>query len=166
LVYSDAARDWIVEACACQPFLIQHVCSRVFDICADTKEMNVSTETAKKAAEVWLKSDKHFDTVWRDDIHDPRRQYVALVIHELQSGPDPVTFDLIYQQLEKRGLYGSTALTGYLEDLRDLEVIRQRQQDRLHAYSIAIPLLADWLRVNIDPAQFLTKAVDVDGGKL
>lgn len=166
LVYSDPARDWIVEACACQPFLIQHVCSRVFDICADTKEANVTTDTAKKAAEVWLNTDTHFDTVWRDDIHDPRRQYVAWVVYELQSGPDPVTFDLIRQELEKRELYGSTALTGYLEDLRDLSVIRQQEKDRMHTYSVAIPLFAEWLRVRIDPAQYLTRAVNEDGGKL
>ena len=166
LVYSDAARDWIVDACACQPFLIQHVCSRIFDICADAKELNVTTDTAKEAAEVWLKMDTHFDTVWRDDINDPRRQYVAWVIYELQNGPDPVTFDLIRQVLEKRGLYGPTALTGYLEDLRDLTVIRQEEKDRLHTYSIAIPLFVEWLRVRIDPAQYLTKAVNVDGGKL
>jgi type I restriction enzyme M protein len=166
LVFSDSARDWIVEACACQPFLIQHICSRVFDICASSKEVNVTTDTAKKAAEIWLKTDTHFDTIWRDDIHDPRRQYVAWVIYELQSGPDPVTFDLIRQVLEKRELYGSTALTGYLEDLRDLVVIRQQEKDRMHTYSIGIPLFAEWLRVRIDPAQYLTKAVNEDGGKL
>lgn len=166
LIYGDAARDWIVEACACQPFLIQHVCNRVFDICADSKEANVTTDTARKAAEMLLKTDTHFDTVWRDDIHDPRRQYVAWLIYELQSGPDPVTFDLIRQVLEKRGLYGSTALTGYLQDLRDLAVIRQQEKDRMHTYSIAIPLFAEWLRVRIDQAQYLTKAVNEDGGKL
>ena len=166
LVYSDAARDWIVEACACQPFLIQHVCSRVFDLCADTIEANVTTDTAKKAAEVWLKTDTHFDTVWRDDIHDPRRQYVAWVIYELQGGPDPVTFDLIRQVLEERGLHGSNALTGYLEDLRDLMVVRQEEKDRTHTFSIAIPLFAEWLRVRIDPAQYLVKAVNEDEGKL
>lgn len=166
LVYSDPARDWIVEACACQPFLIQHVCSRVFDVCIDGKETNVSTDTVKKAAETWLKTDTHFDTVWRDDIHDPRRQYIAWLVYELQSGPDPVTFDLLRQTLEKRGLYGSTALTGYLEDLRDLAVIRQQEKDRIHSYTIAIPLFAEWLRIRIDASQYRTKAMNVDGGKL
>jgi type I restriction enzyme M protein len=166
LVYSDVAREWIVEACACQPFLIQHVCSRVFDICADAEETNVTTDTVKKAAEIWLKTDTHFDTVWRDDIHDPRRQYIAWLVYELQSGPDPVTFELLRQTLEKRGLYGSTALTGYLEDLRDLAVIRQQEKDRVHTYTISIPLFAQWLRVRIDPSQYLTKALNEDGGKL
>lgn len=166
LVYSDVARDWIVDACACQPFLIQHVCSRVFDICADTKETNVTTDTVKKAAEIWLKTDTHFDTVWRDDIRDPRRQYIAWLVYELESGPDPVTFELLRQILEKRGLYGSTALTGYLEDLRDLSVIRQQEKDRVHSYTIAVPLFAEWLRVRIDSSQYLNKALNEDGGKL
>jgi len=38
LVYVPGARDQVVTLCACQPFLIQSLCNRIFEYCARSRE--------------------------------------------------------------------------------------------------------------------------------
>src|SRR5207247_10875309 len=60
LSYLPQARDRIVELCARQPFLIQSLCSRVFDQAATSMERTITVESVNEAAAEMVRDNEHF----------------------------------------------------------------------------------------------------------
>ncbi len=165
LTFSDAARDAIVDLCGCQPFLIQHLCSAVFDIAARGELESITSAHVEQAVSMWLERDQHFAIVLRSDVDDPRRQCVLFVIAELERRGVSVTFEVLRDALEERGLAGDSALTDHLQYLADATVVSCEGTDDLKVYRITIPLLARWL-ARQDAALYLARAQRFDEGRL
>lgn len=161
LVFAPSACDRVLELTARHPYLIQLLCHRIFDDCAESGERSVSLRFVEAAADRMVQDLEHFRTVW-DLVRTGRRRYITCLVDRLSDGPDRVTLDLITAKLESDGVpFGSGAALGAdLEQLRELEVVELVASDDVVAtYRIAIPLLSRWIRINIDANAYRLQAI-------
>ena len=151
LSYVPEARDRVVELCSRQPFLIQSLCNRIFERAARLEKRSVTVGDVGTAAEVMVEDNEHFRTLWGYAASERKRFILALCQH-LERDPDPVTLSLLEAKLEEFGIVlpRSDRLGEDLEFLCELELLRHQGTTRGSAYAIAIPLMAKWIRRNID----------------
>lgn len=64
LIYVDDARDLLIAKTAQQPFLIQSLCNRVFDIAAETGVRVITADVVETAAAAMVENNEHFATLW------------------------------------------------------------------------------------------------------
>ncbi len=151
LSYVPEARDRVVELCSRQPFLIQSLCNRIFERAARLEKRSVTVGDVGTAAEVMVEDNEHFRTLWGYAASERKRFILALCQH-LERDPDPVTLSLLEAKLEEFSIVlpRSDRLGEDLEFLCELELLRHQGTTRGSAYAIAIPLMAKWIRRNID----------------
>jgi type I restriction enzyme M protein len=148
LVYATNAREQVLDLTSCQPFLIQALCYRVFEECANSGEQSVTLKTVEQAAQEMVLDNEHFRTLF-DFIGTERRRYLACVANRLSEGPDRVSFDLIAEELDKDQIeYDTAALADDLQYLQELDVLDLEQHELGTSYRIKIPLFSRWLERN------------------
>ena len=151
LHYLPQARDRLVELCASHPFLIQTLCSRVFDQAATGSHRTITLDVVKEAATEMVEDNEHFRTLWEYAGSDRRRLILALC-ERLADGPDAVDASLLRT---KFGEYGIPVrcdrdLADDVAELRELELIDLDTSYRSGTYRLSIPLMAMWLKRNVD----------------
>jgi type I restriction enzyme M protein len=150
LIYPPSVVDRMVDLCACQPFLIQQLCSQVFDRCAKTKQISVSLDVVEEAASDLVSGLEHFEAFW-DFSGSERARFILCIVHRLCQGSDgaPVTLPMIEDELERaRVKIKRDELVGdELKKLIELELIRMEKDGQ---YRLAVPLLALWISRNKD----------------
>jgi type I restriction enzyme M protein len=150
LIYPPSVVDRIVDLCACQPFLIQQLCSQVFDRSAKSKQVSVSLELVAEAANDLVSGLEHFEAFW-DFSGSERARFILCIVHRLCQGSDgaPVTLPMIEDELERaRVKIKRDELVGdELKKLIELELIRMEKDGQ---YRLAVPLLALWISRNKD----------------
>ena len=149
LTYVPEARDHVVELCSRQPFLIQSLCNRIFEHAAH--ERTVKKGAVNTAAQEMVEDNEHFRTLW-GYAGTERRCFVLAVCQELEEGPDPITLSLLETKLEEYdiALPAGDRLGDDLEFLRELELLKLQDTVRGSAYVLAVPLMANWIRQNIN----------------
>jgi type I restriction enzyme M protein len=160
LVFTDTARDRIVELCARQPFLIQLLCNHIFEAAAESSQRAVSEAAVADAASAMAMDCEQFETLWRDFIGSERRKYILGRCVALQSLPDPITLRLLEVKLEEARIVvpRKQDLGDDLAHLRELELLTMDDQGA--AYRIAIPLMVDWIRKNHDLEDLRRRAAE------
>jgi len=152
LIYIDKARDQIINLCACQPYLIQRLCNRIFEIAAESGERLVSEHTVINAAQIEAMDNEHFATIWRDSIDSERQRYIMTIFEKYSSDCEleMITLNLLETKLEEAGIRykGKYHLGNDLSYLRDLDVIEI--VNRGESYKLSIPLIGFWIKNNID----------------
>ena len=150
LAYLPEARDRVVELCSRQPFLIQSLCNRIFEYAAHSGR-TVKEGAVNTAAQEMVEDNEHFRTLW-DYAGTERRRFVLALCQQLEEGPDPITLSLLDTKLEEYdiALTPKDRLGDDLEFLRELELLKLQDTARGSAYALAIPLMANWIRQNID----------------
>ena len=150
LHYLPQARDSIVELCACHPFLIQSLCSRVFDEAATTNDRTVTLEVVERAATEMVRDNEHFRTLWGYAGSERRRLILALCDRQADE-PDAVNIDLLRIMLEGSGVpvRRDRELADDVAELRELEMLDLDKSYRGGSYRLSIPLMANWLRINV-----------------
>lgn len=156
LHYREAARDFILDQAACQPFIIQHLCSQCFSICRRAKDGDVTLDVAQRAAQRFMEDQTHFSQVWKADIADARTQLLAMLICQASSGRSPVTAELLRQLVSALDIRPSREFSDFLEVLCNLHVIKRDTLSGQTVYRIAMPLFATWLT---DRSDFITDCV-------
>jgi len=153
LTYSSSAIDLTLQLCACQPFLLQSLGSAVFDECASTNQVNVTTSIIDSAADKLVCDNENFQTIFRNSIYTERRRFLTCLIDRLAEGPDRLTFELLSTELERNSVQykSSSHLKDDIEELRDLEVIALQEDHGTVSYRLEVPLFSRWLRKNVDP---------------
>lgn len=150
LVFPPTVVDRIVDLCACQPFLLQQLCSQVFDRCAKSNQISVSFELVEEAANDLVSGLEHFEAFW-DFSGSERARFILCIVHRLCQGTDValVTLPMIEDELERaRVKIKRDELVGdELKKLIELELIRM---DKDGQYRLAVPLLALWISRNKD----------------
>ena len=151
LTYVPDARDRVVELCSRQPFLIQSLCNKIFERAAQSNERTVSVGAVTGAAEDMVTDNEHFRTLW-EYARTERKRFLLAICHQLQGEPDPITLGLLETKLEEYGvaLPISDRLGDDLEFLRELELLELQDTVQGSAYRLTVPLMADWIRHNID----------------
>ncbi|MCZ6688549.1 MAG: N-6 DNA methylase [Planctomycetota bacterium] len=160
LTYVPEATDRVVELCARQPFLIQSLCNRVFERAALSNERTITVSAVDTAAKVMVQDNEHFRTLW-GYAGSERSRLVLALCQRLEGEPDPITLSLLETKLEEHGiaLPRDDRLGVDVERLRELELLELRSTTRGSAYVLAVPLMADWIRLNIDFQDQRQKAV-------
>lgn len=169
LTYIPEATDRVVELCARQPFLIQSLCNRIFEGAALSNQRTVTVSTVDAAAKDMAQDNEHFRTLWGYAATE-RRRFILALCEQLEGRPDPITLSLLETKLEEHGvaLPRGDRVGVDLEFLRELELLDLHSTTRGSAYTLAVPLIADWIRQNIDFEDQRRKAVreseEMEGG--
>ena len=150
LRYLPQACDRIVELCACHPFLIQSLCTRVFDEAAIAGDGTITLEVVQRAATEMVRDNEHFQTLWGYAGSERRRLILALC-DRLADGSDAVNIDFLRMQLEGSGVpvRRDRELADDVAELRELEMLDLDKSYRGGSYRLSIPLMAKWLRINV-----------------
>ena len=156
--YLPHARDRIVDLCACHPFLIQSLCTRVFNEAATTNDRTITPAVVERGATETVRDNEHFQTLW-GYAGSGRRRLILALCDRLADGSDAATIRLLRMMLEKYGVpvRRDRELADDVAELRELELIDLVPADRRDrellkhedSYRLSIPLMAEWLRVNI-----------------
>ena len=151
LSYVPDARDRVVELCSRHPFLIQSLCNRIFECAVLSNERTVTVGAVDTSAQEMVKDNEHFRTLWSYACTE-RRRFLLALCQQLEGEPDPITLSLLETKLEEYGvaLPPGDRLGDDLEFLRELELLELQDTARGSAYTLAVPLMADWIRHNID----------------
>ena len=151
LFFVPEATEQIVELCGRQPFLIQSLCNRIFEQAAISDERTVTVSAVNEAAYEMVTDNEHFRTLW-GYAETERRRFVLTMCQNLKDGADPITLRLLETKFEEHGIVlpRSYRLGEDLEFLRELELLELGETTRGSAYGFAVPLMADWIRRNID----------------
>ena len=151
LTYVPEGIDRVVELCSRQPFLIQSLCNRIFERASISNQRTVTEGTVESAAQEMVEDNEHFRTLW-DYAKKERRRFVLALCQRLEGEPDPITLGLLETKFEEYGIVlpRGDRLGDDLEFLRELELLELQASGRGSAYRLAVPLMADWIRRNID----------------
>ena len=169
LTYVPEARDRVVELGARHPFLIQSLCNRIFECAALSDERTVTVGAVNTAAQEMVKDNEHFRTLW-GYAETERRRFVLALCQQLEGEPDPITLSLLETKFEECGiaLPHGDRLGDDLDFLRELELLELQETARGSAYILSVPLMADWIRRNIDfedqRQQTVRESEEIGGG--
>ncbi|MBX3077081.1 N-6 DNA methylase [Candidatus Obscuribacterales bacterium] len=145
LVYSRTACERILYLCACHAYLLQSLCHRIFEQCVELDTRSVTVEVVNAAAEKMVEDNENLRTMW-ESAGNACQRYLTCIIHQLSSGPDRVTFDLLAERLSSDGLETSSIVKD-LNELRELDFVKLTEPD---TYSIEVPLFSYWISKHID----------------
>ena len=153
LAYLPEARDRVVELCSRQPFLIQSLCNQIFEHAShsDNRMVTVTERVVNTVAQEMVEDNEHFRTLW-GYAGTERRRFILALCQQLEEGPDPITLSLLETKLEEYDitLPAGDHLGDDLRFLRELELLKLQDTARGSAYVLAIPLMANWIRQNIN----------------
>lgn len=151
LRYLPQARDRLVSLCAGHPFLIQSLCSRVFDQAADGGERTITLDVLDRAVTEMVHDNEHFRTLW-DYAGTERRRLVLMLCHRLAHGSDAVNLPLLLRQFEEYGVRvrRDQEMVDDIAELRELELVELDTSYRDGAYRLSIPLMARWMEMDVD----------------
>ena len=161
LEYLPHARNRVVELCAGHPFLIQSLCSRVFDQMAERNDRTVTLDAVDQAATEMVRDNEHFQTLW-DYAGCARRRLLLALCERFAEESDPVNLGLLRMKLQDHGLplRRDGELADDIAELRELELLEFDATRRGGVYRLAVPLMAKWLHVNVDFDDLVVRARD------
>ncbi len=145
LVYSREAIDKAIILTNRQPFLLQSLCNRIFDMAAQFKIRSITLDVIEEAATLLADDNEHFRSLWSYAETD-RRRFILGLMHKESAGPDPLRFGFLLELLSTHGVeVDEEALGGDLEFLRELELVDLVGESGSGHYALAIPLMGRWI---------------------
>ena len=159
LSYLPHARDRVVEMCARHPFLIQSLCNRVFERAASGGGPTITLDAVEWAATEMVQDNEHFRTLW-DYAGSARRRLLLALCDRFSEEPDAVNLDLLGAKLRDYEVpfRRATDLADDIEELRELELLDVDGSYRSGTYRLSVPLMANWLRMNVNFSELLVRA--------
>jgi len=158
LTYAREAVKRAIYLTAGQPYLLQCLCNRIFDMAAQLKTRSVTLDLVSQAGDALVEDNEHFASLW-DYARSNRRRFILVLCHKEAAGPDPLQLGVIQEHLFAHGLeVDDETLITDLEFLRELELIELIGKDSGGHYTLAIPLMGVWIEKQQDFAAVLSKA--------
>jgi type I restriction enzyme M protein len=158
LTYTDEAVEMITNLTARQPFLIQYLCNRVFELVSHLGIHSVGKKLVEEAADSFVRDNEHFASLWDYAVTD-RRRFLIDICHRQSAGPDPVTLGFLQQQLANEGIEISDGdLDDDLKFLQELEIIDFSGVDGGGVYRLTVPLMGQWIDQQQEYAALRDKA--------
>ncbi|MEI6442773.1 MAG: N-6 DNA methylase [Nostocales cyanobacterium ELA583] len=151
LQFLPEARDRIVNLCACQPFLIQSLCTRIFEQTKRQAERTVTSTLVESAATTMVEDNEHFRTLW-NYAGTERRRMILAICQRFAGGDDPTNLDFLETKFEEFGVPvpQKRGLGEDLDFLRELELIEFHSTQGREAYYLSIPLMEKWIQRHVD----------------
>jgi type I restriction-modification system DNA methylase subunit len=145
LVFANDAVEKLCSLTARQPFLIQHLCSRIFDLADRENNSSITLDVINRAASLSIENNDHFPTLWGYAGSDRRRFLLALSQKESKN-PGSLRLGIIHQMLLSYNIdVRDEQLSKDLENLQDLELIKLVSKGQDARYELAVPLMGDWI---------------------
>ncbi len=145
LSYAKSAVERAYSLTAGHPFLLQCLCSRVFDIAARCGVRSITIDHVNDAAAVLVEDNEHFAFLW-DYIEFDRRRFLLFLLHRGEDGPDPMRLGVIEAKLEEEGVeLREEIVIADLEKLRELELVKMHGESTGAYYTLTIPMMGQWL---------------------
>ncbi|ODA32136.1 N-6 DNA methylase [Planctopirus hydrillae] len=145
LSFSKSAVNRAYELTAGQPYLLQCLCNRVFDIAARTGVRSISLDHVNDAAAALVEDNEHFASLW-DYTEFDRRRFLLYLLHREANGPDPMRLGVIEAKLEEAGVeLREEIVISDLEYLRELELVNLHGESSGAHYTLTIPMMGQWL---------------------
>lgn len=159
LRYLPQARDRLVELCACHPFLIQSLCSRVFDHAAIGRDRTITLDIVERAATEMVQDNEHMQTLW-GYVGSERGRLILALCDRLAAGSDAVNIYLLRMEFDECGVpvRRDEDLADEVAKLRELELIGLDTSYRSGTYILSIPLMAKWMERNVDFDDLVVRA--------
>jgi type I restriction enzyme M protein len=145
LVYSREAVERAIMLTNRQPFLLQSLCNRIFDMAAQLKIRSISLDVVEEAATLLADDNEHFRSLWEHAETDQRR-FILGLIHNETAGSDLLRFGLLRELLSTHGIeVDEEELSSDLDFLRELELVDLVGESGSGHYTLAIPLMGKWI---------------------
>lgn len=147
LTYSPEAVKRAIYSTARQPYLLQLLCNRVFDLFREFDSRTVTLDLVKEAEHRLVQDDVHFTSLW-DYVGSDRRRFILALCHgnSLSDTPYPFNFQFIFEQLLAYEIdVNEDSLESDLAELRELELIQLDERPNSSQYLMGIPLLGAWI---------------------
>lgn len=158
LTYAPEAVNRAIQLTAGQPYLLQCLCNRVFDMASQLKTRSVTLDVVNQASDTLVADNEHFASLW-DYVLSDRRRFILAFCHKAASGPDPLRLGVIREGLVSYGIeVDEETLIADLEFLRELELIELIGDAAGGHYALSIPLMGTWIERQQDYAALVSKA--------
>lgn len=159
LTYSPAAIERAVSQTAGQPYLLQCVCNRIFDMAAQSQSRSVTSDLVDHAITAFVEDNEHFASLW-DYAGSDRRRFLLALCHHAPQGGEPFRLEAIQEQLAAHGIEADDeTVIADLEFLRELELIELVGEPSGGHYKLAIPLMGPWIERQQDFDAVRMKAI-------
>jgi type I restriction enzyme M protein len=155
LKYSDAAVDRAIELTGAQPFLLQNLCNRIFDLVAREipgvesssalRSRSVTPEVVERAAVELVQDNEHFAALW-GYAGSHRRRFILALCRREQEARGPIRLGELGELLAVEGVpTPDEALDADLDHLRELELLELTGRGEYGRYRLAVPLMGLWV---------------------
>ena len=145
LTYSREAVERVIYLTHGQPYLLQCLCNRIFDMASQLKIRSVTLELVDKAGILFAEDNEHFATLW-DYVRSDRRRFLLGLIHREAEAADRLRLGFLMERLSESGIeVDDKHLIEDLEDLKELELIDKIEQTGNSHYVLSIPLMGRWI---------------------
>jgi DEAD/DEAH box helicase domain-containing protein len=160
LDYDHRARDRVVELCGCHPFLVQSLCSRVFDQAATGNKRTITVDIVERASNEMVQDNEHFHTLWGYAGSERRRLILALC-SSFANGRQAIGLPQLSTKLDENGvsLPSDDDLADDVTELRELEMLEFDESSNGGTYRLSVPLMAMWIEMNVDFHDLLARTV-------
>ncbi len=143
--FSTSATKLACQISARQPYLLQCLCNRIFDIAATTDVRSITVVHVQEAAAKLVRDNEHFASLW-DYTEFERRRFLLYLLHREESGPDQMRLPVIEEKLRQLGIeLHPEVLMSDLEYLIELELVDLHGEESGAYYTLTIPMMGDWL---------------------
>lgn len=145
LAFSGEAVTRAINLVARQPYLLQCLCSRIFERAVTTRTRSITSSFVEQAADDFVQDNEHFAYLW-DYVEYDRRRLILCICHHGIDGPDPLRIGVIEDRLQQLGVETITdVIAKDLEFLQELEIVSREGDALTGTYALAIPLMGVWI---------------------
>ncbi len=150
LIYSPEAVERSIFLTSGQPYLLQCLCNRVFDMAAQLKMRSVTLDLVDQAGDALVQDNEHFASLW-DYAGSDRRRFLLALCHKESGSPDALRLGIIQERLLVHGIeIKDKTLIADLGYLRELELVELVGDPSGGHYVLAIPLMGTWIEKQHD----------------
>lgn len=158
LTYASEAIKEAIRLTSGQPFLLQCICNRVFDIAVQLKTRSITIDLVEQAGNALVADNEHFASLW-DYAGSNRRRYLLALCHRSSADPDSLRMGVLQERLLDVGIeVNDEDLIADLDHLRELELIELDADSSGDHYVLTIPLMGIWIDKQRDVEAVLAKA--------
>jgi type I restriction enzyme M protein len=158
LTYSRESMERAISITNHQPYLLQCLCNRIFDMAAQLKIRSVTLDIVEQAGNLLADNNEHFASLW-DYAGSDRRRFILGIIYKEEADSNFLHFGTLKERLSSYGIeLNDENLIADIEFLRELELVDLKGEICSGHYVLSIPLMGRWIDRQHDFEVLMKKA--------